>query len=222
MMRKLVSIGVALIVAPYLLNQVRKPTRFVGRWFLWTMNKSHARLTDWGLEHISIEKTSMILDVGCGGGRTVQKLAELASDGRVCGIDYSSESVSASRAANARSIEAGRVEVQQASVSELPFPDATFDLVTAIETHYYWPRPAEDLREVLRVVKPGGTLAVIAELYRGSGHDLYQRPAMALLRARVMSRDEHRAWFESAGFADVQVHVKPSHGWICATGTRGL
>ena len=53
----------ALVVAFYLLNQMRKPTRWVGRFFLWVMNISHSRLTAWGLQHVRIEKDCTILDV---------------------------------------------------------------------------------------------------------------------------------------------------------------
>ena len=41
------------------------------------------------------------------------------------------------------------------------------DVVTAVKTHYYWPDLHADLREILRVLKPGGALVVIAEAYRG-------------------------------------------------------
>jgi ubiquinone/menaquinone biosynthesis C-methylase UbiE len=72
------------------------------------------------------------------GGRTVNKLATIATQGKVCGVDYSEESVAFTKRSNARWIEAGRVEIRQASVSELPFPDNTFDVITAVETHYFW------------------------------------------------------------------------------------
>ena len=42
-----------------------------------------------------------------------------------------------------------------------------FDLVTAVETHFFWPDLPNDVREVLRVLKPGGTFLLIAEVYRG-------------------------------------------------------
>jgi ubiquinone/menaquinone biosynthesis C-methylase UbiE len=213
----LVALAIAL---PYVLNQVRRPTRWVGRFFLWTMNMSHSALTDWGLEHVEIQSDFAILDVGCGGGRTIQKLAEVATEGRVSGIDYSVGSVEAARSRNAAMIHAGRVEIQQAPVSRIPFPDATFDLVTAVETHYYWPDLPRDLQEVLRVVKPGGAAVVIAETYKGGKFDLLQRPAMKLLRTTLLSADEHREWFASAGFVEVQVFEERSHGWICVTGRR--
>src|SRR5580704_16638285 len=113
------------------------------------MNITHSGVSDWGLRHVVIEKDFTILDVGCGGGRTIEKLARLTPEGRIYGVDYASGSVAASRGRNARLIQAGRVEIKQASVSRLPFPDDTFDLVTAIETQYYWPDLTADMKEIL-------------------------------------------------------------------------
>jgi len=95
------------------------------------MNVSHSDLTDWGLTHVLIEKGFTILDVGCGGGRTIKKMSSIATEGLLFGIDYSKGSVAASEATNKRLIESGRVEIREASVSKLPFPDNKFDLVTA-------------------------------------------------------------------------------------------
>src|SRR5215471_16629418 len=120
-------------------RQCRKPAGWPGRWIVTLMNRSHAGLTGWGLSHVAIDRNFRILDVGCGGGATIRRLASAADLGKVCGVDYSRASVAASRATNADAIAAGRVEIQEGSVSRLPYPDAAFDLVTAVETHYYCP-----------------------------------------------------------------------------------
>ncbi|HKE55271.1 MAG TPA: class I SAM-dependent methyltransferase [Pyrinomonadaceae bacterium] len=204
----------------YVLNQVRKPTRLVGRPFLWLMNHSHSGVTDWGLTHVRVEKQSSVLDVGCGGGRTIQKLAAMASEGTVFGVDYSAESVAAARAKNATLIKTGRVDIRQASVSKLPFPADHFDLVTAVETQYYWPALVEDMQEILRVLKPGGTLIVIVESYKGGKLDVVQRPVMKLLRSRVLSVAEEQELFTSAGYIEVQTYEERNKGWMCATGRK--
>src|SRR5436309_11142875 len=123
-------------------SQCKKPRGWLGRWVLRNMNSRHSEVTDWGLAHISIGQNYTILDVGCGGGRTLSKLAEQTQQGKVYGIDYSEESVSASKRTNARWIAMGRVEIVHGSVSHLPFSDGMFDLVTAVETHFWWPQPA--------------------------------------------------------------------------------
>lgn len=205
-----------------MLNQCRRPTGWFGRFVLWRMNLSHSRLTDWGLGYVSVGKDDRVLDVGCGGGRTVSKLAAIATQGKVYGIDYSEESVAASKRTNAREIDAGRVEIRQASVSQLPFSDGTFDLVTGVETHYFWPDLPGDAGEVLRVLKPGGTFVLIAEVYAGSATKAGQlmekyAPQTGM---KLLTVDEHRALFEEAGYSDVGVIEERGKGWICAFGRK--
>lgn len=201
-------------------RQCRKPAWWPGRLFVWIMNRSHASLTAWGLGHVDIERTFTMLDVGCGGGRTVQTLSGIAPDGKVYGIDYSAESVATSRRVNARAIEAGRVDIRQGTVSSLPYPDHTFDIVSAIETHYYWPDLPADVREIRRVLKPGGRFVLIAETYKGRRFDALYRPVMKMLQATYLTVDEHRALLSGAGYSEVQVFEERGKGWLCAVGRR--
>lgn len=213
-----ILLSAALVVVA--LRQCRKPAWLPGRLFLAIMNSTHAGVTKWGLAHLPIEKDFRILDVGCGGGRTVRTLAGIATEGKVDGVDYSPTSVAAARSTNAEEIQSGRVAIQQASVSKLPFPDAAFDLVTAVETHYYWPDPASDFREILRVLKPGGALAIIAETYRGQKLDKLLALPMRALGARYLTVDEHRQLLTAAGFSSVTVDVDSGKGWICGVGRK--
>jgi ubiquinone/menaquinone biosynthesis C-methylase UbiE len=206
-----------------LLKQCSKPSGWLGRINLWSMNRRHSQVTEWGLTHVAIQKRDTILDVGCGGGRTVARLAALATEGKTYGVDYSETSVAASRRANREGIAAGRVEILPGSVSRLPFPDQIFDLVTAVETHYYWPDLITDMQEVLRVLKPGGTLIIIAEAYKGGKYDQLLR-RLEKLRGVInyahLSVSEHHDLFSKAGYSDVQVFEEYEKGWICATGKR--
>lgn len=209
-----------LIAVPLVILQVRKPSRGIGRLFLWSMNRSHSSLTDWGLTQVPIEKRATILDIGCGGGRTVQKMAAMATEGMVYGVDYSAESVAVSRGTNAASIKAGRVDIRQASVAQLPFADDQFDLVTAVETHYYWPDLRQNLGEVLRVLKPGATLIIIAESYKGGKYDTLHQIVMKPLGAAHLSAAEFREWFTATGYADVRTCEEAHRGWIYAIGQK--
>ena len=203
-------------------SQCQKPSGWIGRLMLWSMNRRHSSVTDWGLQHVRVRPHDVVLDVGCGGGRTVGKLAAMASDGKVVGVDYADASVEASRGENASWIARGRVEIRQASVSALPFPDDTFDLVTAVETHFWWPDLAHDLREVRRVLKPGGQVAVIAEFYDGGKHARYAERLSNAIGIARLTLDQHRDMLTTADFADVQIIEDEPRGWICVLGTKPL
>jgi ubiquinone/menaquinone biosynthesis C-methylase UbiE len=188
------------------------------------MNASHSKLTDWGLSHVSIKDSDTILDVGCGGGRTVGKLAAFVTHGKVYGIDYSDASVSASKRTNAPWIDVGRAEILLGSVSQLPFSDDMFDLVTAVETHFWWPDLPNDLREVFRVIKPGGTVILIAEVYKGAGTMMSRlaEKSSAKIGLNLLTADEHRELLTIAGCCDIQIDTKPAIAWICAIGKKPL
>jgi ubiquinone/menaquinone biosynthesis C-methylase UbiE len=181
-----------------------------------------AAVTDWGLSHVSVGKGDAILDVGCGGGKTISKLAAMASEGKVYGVDFSKDSVGLASKVNRRSIEAGRVEIREASVSELPFPNEFFDLVTAVETHFWWSDLPGDVGEVLRILKSGSTLILIAEIYRGAKTKTVQlaEKYLPLSGMKLLSEDEHRKLPANAGYTGVQVLVELGKGWIRATGKK--
>lgn len=214
----MVRVAAVTAVTIYLTRQVKKPSRFVGRMFTSLMNKSHSALTDRGLSHVSIHPDAKALDVGCGGGKTIEKLAQRAAS--VYGIDYAAGSVAGSRAHNKSLITEGRVQVERASVSRLPFAENFFDLVTAIETQYYWPDPVNDMREILRALKPGGRLMIVAESYKRARNDWFLGSVMNAIGSNRLSVDEQRALFQSSGFTAVEVFEERSKGWLCAIGEK--
>jgi ubiquinone/menaquinone biosynthesis C-methylase UbiE len=79
----------------------------------------------------------------------VSKLAAIATGGKVYGIDHSEESVAMAMRTNQQWIDIARVKVIEAFVSRLPFSDGAFDVITAVETHFWWPALPTDMREVL-------------------------------------------------------------------------
>jgi ubiquinone/menaquinone biosynthesis C-methylase UbiE len=210
----------AILLIVWLFQQVRKPSGWLGRRVVRAMNLGHATMTDWGLRQVTVPRNAAILDVGCGGGGTVRRLAVLAPEAKVVGLDYSAASVAVSRDTNAHGIEAGRVQIELGSVATLPFPDRSFDIVTAVETHYYWPDLPANVREVLRVLKPGGSFVLIAETYRGGPFRLVYGIVMPLLRAAFLSDAEHRDLLIQAGFTEVETKHRPGKNWILATGRR--
>ena len=99
-----------------------------------------------------------------------------------------------------------------------------FDLVTAVETHFWWPDLPGDVREVLRVAKPGGTLILIAEIYKGANTTAAKLAEKYASRTglKLLSVQEHRELCKNTGYGDVRVMEKRDKGWICAIARKPL
>jgi len=201
-----------------LMQQCRRPSGWLGEYITFKMNRRHTQLTVWGLSHLSPKQDWTALDIGCGGGKTVFRLAALATDGHVFGIDASAKSVAVSRRTNRKAIRDGQVRISQASVSHLPFRDGIFDCVTAVETHYFWPDFAADLREVRRVLKPHGTFLLIAEVYRCEKFDARNQQWLRMLPMGYYSPAECNDFLTQAGFTDIGIDEESDEGWLCCVG----
>ena len=204
-----------------LIKNARKPVGELGHQILDRMNESHESMAQWGVTHFEINEDSKILDIGCGGGRNIQRFAEeISENGRVVGIDYSEVSVEKSTKLNQDAIDAGKVNVLQGSVSEMPFYDETFDIVTGFETIYFWPDFINDLKEVNRVLKKDGLVFFCNEaVYREGQMEKYD-DLVELLDMKIYSEDVLKESLEKTGFKDFKAYVDEEHDWICVTARK--
>lgn len=197
-----------------LLSQSKKPSGRFGRFLAWGMNFGHSGLTSWGLGFIDIARDIEALDIGCGGGRTVERLAGIATDGKVVGIDYSPDAIAVARKKNRGLIDIGRVEILQESVSSMSFPDDAFDLVTAFECHYFWPDFSNNLKEVHRVTKQNGQLLIVGAVYKNKRFDRRNRRIVDAIGMTYLSIEELRESLEGVGFAEFNALEEKSKGWF--------
>ena len=200
-------------------ENTRKPTGFGGKVMVNMMNLFHAPLADWGMKFLPLSSNAKVLDCGCGGGANIKTLLKLCPKGKVQGIDYSAVSVEKARKVNARAIAAGRCNVQQASVAELPFEAEQFDVVTAFETVYFWPELAQNFREVYRVLKPGGIFFICNE---ANGETAKDDKWTKIINGMTIYTDaDLKVYLEQAGFGRVQSH-KNKKGWLCVTAQKAV
>jgi SAM-dependent methyltransferase len=201
-----------------MLKQSRKPTGRFGTFYAGLMNIGHSQVTRWGLRHVLINKNDTILDIGCGGGKTVNTLAKMATEGKIYGIDYSEVSVAVATNTNKRFINAGRVDILHASVESLPFPDDMFDLATAVESYYFWPDLVNNLEEIRRVLKPGGSLILINACYRGERFEKRNSNLARIGGFTYHLPEEFRVFLRNAGYSSIQIEVLENKNWITAIG----
>jgi len=199
-------------------QQFRKPTGWMAGLAGLGMNREHEKVWRWGLQQVVVPPNAIILDVGCGGGGAVKILAQAAFRGKVYGVDYAEDVLGTAQRVNRALIEQGHVEIRHGSVSDLPFPDDTFDLVTAFETIIFWPSLVDDLRQVRRVLKPGGSILIANEAYADAR--FAERNAKWAHWAgfqNLQTPEETRQSLTQAGYIQVEIDTRPEKNWIAAT-----
>lgn len=185
------------------------PKGRMGRLMLRFMNFGHAPLTNWGLDLIEFQDGWTILDIGCGGGATLKRLLTRSDDCMVYGIDISEESVAKARKVN-DALLGKRVFVAQGSAEKLPYDDDLFDLVTAVETIYFWPNLPDCLQEVHRVLKPCGRFAIMVEVLEADSKWTDLCEGMT-----AYTPEQLKDLLDEAGFIQTEIHrKKPSYATI--------
>jgi SAM-dependent methyltransferase len=177
-------------------------------------------MTDWALALIPLREAHCLLDIGCGGGAALNKLSVLAPEADLHGVDYSATSLEIAERTNRQLIGQGRITLHEADVARLPFEDGRFDLAVTIESHFFWPELRKSLAEVLRVLRPGGRLAVVSGAYLGGRHDWRNRKLAAKGRMNCHTLPELSAIMREAGYDDVLVHEQHKKGWCCLIGSN--
>ena len=190
-----------------------KPQGVLGKLMLHGMNAGHGTLSEWGRAQIRIPAGANVLDIGCGGGANLLRLAKLAARGTVCGIDISECSLECSRKKVREYIAEGRCQVKYGSAEEIPFPDGFFAVVTAFETVYFWKDMAAALREVRRVLREDGLFMVVNDQSDAQNNCW----AGIVEGMTVRGGDELRALFEEAGFIGTEV-ISEDDGRLCVIG----
>ena len=198
-----------------ILQNTRMPEGFFGRIILRGMNKGHASLSRWGLSQIEWKSDWTILDIGCGGGANLKRMADFCPQGKIYGIDISSESVKFARKEIKKLLNT-RCFISQGNVMNLPYEKGTFDLITAFETVYFWPNLPQCFREVWRTLKPGGTFLICNESNGDTDKD--ERWTQIIGGMTIYKGIELKACLEQAGFHEVQIRKKKR--WLCVTARK--
>ena len=145
----------------YIARQISNPSGRFAPLVARLLNSGNRALNLDAIAVLDVRPDMRVLDVGFGGGVSLPELAERTGDhGAVAGIDLSAAMVCRARGRFKQLLGAGRLELEQGSIESLPWPDGAFDRALSVNTIFYWPDTAAGLREVWRVLRPGGVLVL--------------------------------------------------------------
>ena len=144
-----------------------------------------------------------VCELGCGHGRTLRRLARAVAPGEAVGVDPSSVMRGVATRHLRREIAAGHARIAAGDSGGIPEPDGAFDKLVSVHTRYFWPDLDAGLREVRRVLRPGGLLLLVF-------HSSENAPVAAKLPASVYTLHAGDAVADAArraGFSDVSVSI---------------
>src|SRR5215217_5802426 len=193
------------MIGRFISSQFRKPSGLLGRLIGNGMARGNEPEARWTVNLLNIQPDMHILEIGFGPGVAIQYAAELAAQGHVSGIDYSETMVQVARKRNASAIRNGLVDLTHGNVSSLPYRDESFDRVFTIHCIYFWAEPAAYLRELRRVLRANGVLAItIQPIDKWPPNRTPPADVFKLYRA-----DEVAQLVADAGFRDGRVENYP-------------
>lgn len=165
-----------------------------------SMERGHRPVGEQAISLMNVPADARVLDVGCGSGWATRLLADYARNGRVTGIDISDEMV---RVASASSQSYANVDFRTASAEQLPFVDNEFTHAFSMESLYYYADISKALKEIKRVLKPGGLFVAVVDMYWES-EATHQWGAMLNVPVQLLKIQDYRSLCADAGFDDVR------------------
>ena len=133
----------------------------------WAVSYDGGRISKWfqytqalAISVLRPQVGSRLLDVGCGTGEAVLRLGSIVQSGKACGIDISRRMIEQAWSKVAEDLRAV-VEFREGSAENIPYPDQKFDGIICTNSFHHYRNPIGALKEMQRVVKPGGEIIIL-------------------------------------------------------------
>lgn len=194
-------------------EQYRNPRGDEGKAVVEKMIEHHKELLSWAQSNLDAVRPKRALDIGCGGGACVRTLLMRYPSCHVDGVDISKDALAVAEKHLGMMLRMKRATLTEASVDNLPFEDGTFQVVTAIETYFFWPDLDKALSECVRVMSPGATLMIASEQYPDGENDKELAEACKEYHMSVISNDDMLAKLQGVGLS-AEAITEPDRGWV--------
>jgi ubiquinone/menaquinone biosynthesis C-methylase UbiE len=197
-------------------KQARRPDGFFGRLFGFSMSRINRGANAWTLANLELAKTDDVLEIGYGPGQAIELLCEQVPQGSISGIDFSETMLRQASVRNRVAIKTGLVKLTLGDAAMLHYPDASFDKVFCVNVVYFWEKPEMQLREILRVLRPGGMLAIyMGDADEMAGVKITQTGVFNLYPAAVLIQKLNDIGFDSCEYATTPISQGPLSKGVC-------
>ena len=200
----------------FIARQSALPTGIFGHVVARIMALDTARANRRLLDRLEPKPGERILELGCGHGRTLRRVAARTAPGLAAGVDPSEVMLRVARRHLRSAIKAGQASVEGGDASAIPHEDESFDKAFSVHTLYFWPDLGAGLRELRRVLRAGGEL--LLGFHDGSDPSL--RAALPDSVYTLHSTEEIARALEAAGFREVSSEIDDETGLTFARARR--
>jgi len=183
------------------LPQPLLPRGLVGRFVGWVMPLGHSAIYKRVAPVLNLQPEDDVLDVGCGAGYFLKRYASHVNS--IAALDYSEVMVEMATNKHRDRIAAGTAAIVHGEASQLPWEDNRFSAVTSMGSFIVFPKPLESLKEMCRVLRPGGRAVVSIEYNAEDGKDHSKEVKNYGMSA--LTEGEVRQMMEDAGFSEVSI-----------------
>jgi len=171
------------------------------------MEESHLPIVIPTLALMEMQPADRILDLGCGSGWLVRRLATLLPQGSIAGIDVADEMIGRATLAGANLPNATFLI---GTAEEIPCLSNSFSKIITVESAYYWHDVSRGLTELVRVLESGGSAWMLINYYCDNP-DCHQWTQNFKTPTHLLAADDWKSEFEAAGFRDVRHQRIPDH-----------
>lgn len=182
------------------LDQLARPHGWLGPVMGRLLDTANRRLNAQVIDMLAVRPGERILEVGFGGGVGLAMLGERHPQARLAGVEISTSMLAAARRRFRRALSGGTLELHEASVERLPWPDESFDGAFTINCIYFWPEPVVGLREIYRVLRPSGRLIIGVR-----AQSMLRRAGFADKGFHTPSYDDVATWLGRARFREIRM-----------------
>ncbi|NPV51321.1 MAG: class I SAM-dependent methyltransferase [Candidatus Methanofastidiosum sp.] len=183
------------------MSQFRNPTGPFGRLLARSMAWGHKDFYKNTAKALDLKEEDRYLEIGFGSGLFIKKYASHVA--RIAGLDCSQEMVNLASDINKELINSGKAEFKKGDASSLPWGNDEFSAVVGIETFFFWDEPVKSLKEIYRVLAPGGRLVIEMAFNKDDGLDHSKH--VKQMNLKVYSASEMTKMLNEAGFSEVIV-----------------